>query len=716
MRTVTILIIAMSALTAAADGAADPGEEALRLIAIEEARLPGLKDTLASACADGIPVAYPLSDLTVGELFCGWCRDDVARGRKDRALTVAQEVKDILDRAEREMQAGVDVPVWQVGSQVLREGSFWGTCLYRGVETVRPVIFTGYGHFGGVVNALPTLQKTGSNIIQIEIGPRHVVNEDGTVRSDGIDDYILPALDRARDHGATVCLLLSPHYFPGWAVEKWPELRVDNGMFLKNSLEAPQAREIYARFLRTVIPIVKDHPALHSVCLSNEPTSSGSDEDPWRLPLWREYIRELHGDIATVNALYDTDYTDFDEVPHPSRGLGANRSAFYDGIRFNQDRFSEWHAWMADIIHESAPRLACHVKVMPIVWGRRTITWGTDPWQFAELSQLNGNDCYFLPNNETAPWESEWQLQNMYYDLQRSMKRAPVFNTENHIISDRETAQVYPGHIYTALWQGAVHGQGAETTWSWGRTYDRKSDFEGLTLHRPGCTAAHSRAGLDLMRLAPEVTAFHALKPRVAILHSNAAIVWDTGFYPSIRKVYEALNFCGVPIGFVTDEQAAAGWLKKYDVLIVPDCAHVLGGASDAIRTWSGRGGVVVAHGTGCLAFDQYGRPSEEIPFQKQFPADREGKRLRNDLSKALRKAGIGPETKLRGSLWRMPYGVEWRTAALNGRTLINMVNLTREPIKVALPKGTWQDLITLGALGGSVTLDPNTPVLAVSE
>jgi hypothetical protein len=687
-------------------------KDALDLISAQEKRAPGLEAQLTAVQAEGIPAPYPRSDLAIARLFCQYCRDDVAHARHARALQVAQEVKQLLDRAEKEMRAGLDVPVLKRESPItIRDGSFYGACAVGGHDEQRPVFLTGYGHFPPVVEDLPVFPNIGISVIQIEIGPSSTVFEDG-VRTDAIQSFILPALDRARDNSVRICLLISPHYFPEWAFKRWPDLRVQKSGFLQNTLDAPQVREIYAKHLGALIPLIKDHPALHSICLSNEPVSENAENDPWRRPLWRKYIERRHKTIEALNAAYGTHYASFDEVPHPRLAFDEKPGPLYDAVRCNQECFAEWHAWMVDVIHRMAPDLPCHAKVMVLPKDRGTVFWGADPWDFARLSQINGNDCYFLQLAERAPWASEWLAQNMYYDLQRSMKRVPIFNTENHIIRDREQGDIHPNHIYAAIWQGAIHGQGASTTWAWQRTYDEKADFEGLILHRAACTAAMSRCALDLMRLSKEVAALQNIEPRVALLYSHAATIRDKRHVPARAQVYEALNFCGIPIGFITDEQIAAGLLRPYACLIVTAAQAASLDAIEGIRKYIAEGGRVLAYGSPCLTMDEYGRPATTPTFSATLDPQ-QGKELRDILLTELEKAGIHPEITLRTPDGALPYGVEWRSAAEGGRTVLNMINLTRQSVQVNLPQGPWTDLVTRTPLANPVKLDTNAPVLA---
>ena len=62
-------------------------------------------------------------------------------------------------------------------------------------------------------------------------------------------------------------------------------------------------------------------------------------------------------------------------------------------------------------------------------------------------------------------------------------------------------------------------------------------------------------------------------------------------------------------------------------------------------------------------------------------------------------------------------WGVEWLPAKVNGRTVINAVNLLREPVQVRILRGNRTlaatDLLSLGGREQVETLKPMTPVLA---
>ena len=60
-----------------------------------------------------------------------------------------------------------------------------------------------------------------------------------------VRDSIGAALAKGEADNVMVCLLTSPHYFPGWALKKWPELQKGGGGFFGLAVDAPQARQIF---------------------------------------------------------------------------------------------------------------------------------------------------------------------------------------------------------------------------------------------------------------------------------------------------------------------------------------------------------------------------------------------------------------------------------------------------------------------------------------
>lgn len=222
-----------------------------------------------------------------------------------------------------------------------------------------------------------------------------------------------------------------------------------------------------------------------------------------------------------------------------------------------------------------------------------------------------------------------------------------------------------------------------------------------------------SRSALDLMRLSREVFALQNQVPEVAILWSNAAQVHDSRVTASRKNVYEALNFLGVPIGFVHEKQLAAPGRSHLKCLIVAGAEAITAEGLKGIRDFAQRGGVILAYGDDNLRKDEYGRKLEPPAFAREIPRAERGETLAEMLKTEMKRAGVEAGIGVVDRYGKLPYGVEWRSAMLEGQPLVNMINFTRNPITVRLPSGEWQDLIARQPLPREITLHPNTPVLA---
>jgi hypothetical protein len=310
----------------------------------------------------------------------------------------------------------------------------------------------------------------------------------------------------------------------------------------------------------------------------------------------------------------------------------------------------------------------------------------------------------------------------MFYDLQSAMAAKPIYNSENHIIVDRDQRPIPPGHTYTAIWQGAIHGQGATTSWVWERTYDPKSDFAGSILHRPENVIAHGEAGLDLMRLAREVTALQQAPRQVALLYSVTSLIHDLSYLDVWARAYTALSFAGIAVGYRSERQAAAGDWGETRVLIVPAARYVTAPARAGIRRWGEAGGRVVFIGSGALGLDPHRRPFPDQPGgtvpASVLSVDLTEQALRDALLEAVQAAGCPLPLSVHGTDGRLPWGVEWRSCEAADGSLVNLINLTREPLTVRLGTSdtAWRDLISGRELPPDVALLPLRPVLALAR
>jgi hypothetical protein len=650
--------------------------------------------------------AYARLTLTVLENFVPWARQDVVRDRADRAWHAAETMLTMVRRATTEAEAvgtgqapGLIVPRYETSPLEIQGPAFVGTRVAPdGGRGRGPVFFTGYGHFSQVRQDIEKFPAYGCNLCQIEFGPKSVLVAEDRVDEGAIRDF-LAVCDRAAKAGVSVNLLLSPHYFPQWALDKWPQLTECRGGFFGYCVHAPEARQVLERFLRATMPLIKDHPALHSLCLSNEPLSTDVSQCRHVAEAWPRWLTEKHGTVDVLNRRWGSTYASFADVPVPKPFAPGALSV--DFVRFNQEQFAGFHQWMADVIHEMAPRVPVHAKIMMGAhFGRQEDgIWSVCPELFGDLSQIHGNDCYCMLAGP-GEWANGWQRQQMAYDFQRSMGDKPVFNSENHVITDRDHSAIPADHLYSALWQGALHGQSATTIWVWQRTFDHLSDVEGSVIQRPDAAEAIGRCALDLQRLADEMTALQRQPPQVVLYWSQSSVIQGDKHDLALSHGYRQANFLGVPLGFVTDRQ-----LERYGnggvaphalaqgaakVLLVPEAGFVSEAALAGLAKATAAGVRLVRAGP-CFGADEYGSARATAPTLGEELAgySARDRGTFNSFCTAAAAWGLSPALTVTEADGQPAYGVEIRSAMAPGERLVAaLCNHTREPRTIVLRRG----------------------------
>lgn len=729
---VLILIIAggaAHALTATMDKAALSA--ALDKV---DARTREFNDLYARCRAHKIRLDYPTVAKTTLDQFIPLARQDVETGEERRTEFAIKDFNRTLNQSIAEMKAYLANPDLAPDARRYQTGSVAidGLSLIGGRKTATgkqdrgPVFFCGYGHFSGVRNDMTRWPGYGVNIIQFsEFGPSAVLPEEDKIDLKPVETLI-QALDDAAKHNVRVDFLLSPHYFPDWAMKKWPQIGCGGGGFFGFFVDAPEAKQVIEKFLRIVMPMIKDKPALNSFCLSNEPNLENTASCPATKTAWVAYLTKTHGDVATMNERYGTEFPSFADVPLP--GLQAfNDPQYYDWCYFNEQRFAAWHAWMADICHELAPKIPVHAKIqMHNTLFRDIISYGVSPEMIGAATDYNGNDCIFV-DNPGVGWAAPWMVQNVCYDIQRSLNCKPIFNSENHPTLDGSTAYYPPEHFRTCLWLGALRGQSATTIWVWERMTPGAAwsyPFYGNVMDRPGCAEAVGRTCLDLNRFADEMAALQRVKSPVAILFSVASIAKQADYLSNMEWAYTALNFCGIKVDFISEKQLAEKSRPvDYRMIVLPDATHVLDSTVEALARLPES--VRLVNIGDSLSRDQYNRPrkSDAIDAVRTrslaFKAWSDPEKVlwpalyaELDRLKALPPVRL-IDTATGGPAW----GVEWLPAKIGGRSVISILDLRSDRKNVELQvdgrRIEAKDLLSIGGRAKVGLLAPMVPVLA---
>jgi len=694
------------------------------------AQLPNWEAQMNRVRDLGQDIAYPQASLTILQEFVRYVSEDLQKGQLQRAYQQLDEMERVAARLNQrlaEAESGAK-PLPTVPRYVTSPVEIQGASLIAETENPltgerqrRPVFFVGFGHFGQVRADIEKFPKMGFNLIQIERGVWDVLPEPGKVSLQAFEDDVLPTLRRAAAANVKVDYLISPHYMPEWVYQQYPQLRQQRDGFIQYSLFAPESLTVLRQYIDAFAPLLKDQPALLSVCLSNEPMNVESPESPPHQQAWRAWLQNRHKNLITLNTRWKTNYQSWDEIPVPTEDAGV---VYAEWQEFNAEALANWHRELAKAIEQHLPGVPKHAKLMSWSFTNdRELPRGVDPERFAEFCELNGNDASTYPSwDKDSPWAFGWVTTMLAHELQRSLRDAPVFNSENHIIRDRETRYVPPQHARAVLWEEAIRGLSATTFWVWERTDDPKSDFAGSLLHRPEIVEALAHTTLDLNRLAPYIAALQNQKPDVHILYSQFDMMMQ-GVDATVPRdsLYIALNMLGVRVGFITERQLAERRLPEgVSRIIIANTQYISDEAFAGLDTLRQQRGIqVLGFGEPSLQFDRYGRRRVSRPGVTTFERNplMDARRLFIRLQPLLGNWRIERPLRLLGENEQPVWGVSYRVAPYENGFVASLCNYTRTPITVRLVNAENQpikgaNLINDEAIDGTLVLQPMEPVL----
>ncbi|HIE08659.1 MAG TPA: hypothetical protein EYP65_02290, partial [Armatimonadetes bacterium] len=475
-----------------------------------------------------------------------------------------------------------------------------------------PVVLIGSLCWGEFAEALPRLQDYGFNFGEFERGPWHILlGPEGKVNESEIR-AVLRTLDRAERSNIAVAFLLSHHYFPlWWARDISPATSLSlfggRGGFIKFCIEEPATRDILTRWMEAFIPRIVNHPALHSLILENEPIYvSYSDH---YVKMFRDWLRARHGAIDKLNRRWGTNFRSFSEIG-PAKEPKV-RGHFNDWCLFNQEFFaSKFFGWLRRLISRYDRKIPLHIKVMNWCnFDERGMRLGIDRELLSAWGERGISGCDGAITPSRGPYALNFHTQLMGYDLLRSIAPGrPVVDSEWHYRYG-DPFEYPPKCAYASLWLSALHGALGMNIWVWGRF--ESAYLDGSVLFNARILYEMGRAALDLRRLARYVVAFANLRGKVAILYSPASRS-GCPFNVEVRKVWEALNFLGVPPRFVTERQVERGGLDKYRLLVIPGAKFVTDEAFRGIVKWVKGGGILLAVPQS-LRCDFWGRERKEV-------------------------------------------------------------------------------------------------------
>ena len=465
-------------------------------------------------------------------------------------------------------------------------------------------------------------------MVQIDENGNEVTDEDEVILNGDFEktepdtrfycDYsgMLSIFDEIRTAGENnmlASLLLSPHYFPSWIYNDYPEAKKNGIRGWDPHTEVMQ--DFFYKIGYEMARVLKKIGGVNDICVHNEDRQPLYMDNKY-LPYLHEWLKKHYdNDINALNENYGTEYSTFEEVPMPN-GLERN-SQTWDLAQCTDEFTATGRQAVIDGIRAAWPEINIHGKLQSETIFNTNInrfTQGVEPLGEGRLFGIHGMDGgvtyksgMFVDDKFTggSPLSAF-----MSYDYLTSDLPAPVLNTEDHIDTDNDPAPINEigDHAARYMWEAAVHGRTASVVWTWDRkTADSpQKHARGHVNYRPDQMAKIGRTALDLNRLSKEIEALIKRERTVQILYSPASRNRDYLSLNTQAKVYDACAYSGQKPYFLTDGKYDN--INHADILIVPAARYVTEQFLYDALEYIEAGGELVLLGDFCLEQNEYAK------------------------------------------------------------------------------------------------------------
>lgn len=526
-------------------------------------------------------------------------------------------------------------------------------------------------------------------------------------------------LKKAEQNDIAVSLNLGIHYIPDAVAED--DKNAASGM--SPNPANPRyinAVEIYVRDLFTRIG---NSSALCDVVIYNEPVYNASVHESCN-PMWQNFLQNKYKDISAVNTAYGANYGSFEEISMPKEVSGEK--IFGDYMQFNDEIMSELHHTVSEYIGKYTKAFR-HTKVMqyirPYVGGER-LNKSNNYELWANAFDVNGCDAFSAQAQEE---HIPLYAKAAWYDYMRSVKKAPVINSEDHVIEDSKNVSYSDKHehITTDLWLGAVHGRGASASWVYDRKvqymYFDKSFLNSNMTVRPYEQYYMGKAALDMNRLSDEIEMIADGCADTAILYSQNSLSQSQYHMNMICEAYKAVSQNGGRCEFISDERFEK--IPEYGMIVLAGASRISDKMFAALKAYAENGGRLCIIGSETLKYDENGNARDEksvndlkaksdclsMNASGYFISQSAQKQLRDFVGKALLQHEITAEDAESGAPLE---DVEYLIGNGINKSCISLCNYSGKTKKIKLFRNSEaitesKELIDGGDEGEIITLAP---------
>lgn len=461
-----------------------------------------------------------------------------------------------------------------------------------------------------------------------------------------INAWYQSLLNASDDETYFGCTFLGHTGIAGWMSTLYPELSTGGRLFTDYDIDHPAVREYWDALLSIIVPPQVGQPRVDlGYMLANEPhwhtaakawdtpvASLASASDNWdtgevsdyTIEKFKEWLEATHGDISRLNSLWSTSYASFDKVemtvPVDNNLLG--KAQWYDWMKFNQYRVTDWFTFLDSTIRTYDPSTYSNIKVMPDLFVNNKRDHGIDFEAICELQGVVGNDAAAWKrkawsNNEEweNTYEFNWHEMVMGYDFFKSVAPDKVnYNSEAHYLEHTAFMYLDLSKEYTrcVYWLSTMMGCDAYNSWVWSRNEDFSVNLSQAGESHVGSVCTQPRVlnevyqtMMDLNAHAYDIAAIQDIKQPIRIFYTETSALNKREHLDEMYELYEPLVFTGTPIGFATKNIIEKQDNNNWDVILVRNSPYVTTEELAALQSYLDKGGNIVMDYTSLL-FNEY--------------------------------------------------------------------------------------------------------------
>jgi beta-galactosidase GanA len=566
-----------------------------------------------------------------------------------------------------------------------------------------------YSPFGMVahcsVDEYPRLASLGVNSVHIDsVYLSYTLEDDGAAEVAALRDM----LDAAHANGMTALVQFGGHYTPEWLFEMHPDCKMKrpdgtdgSGGWHSWCLNHSGAREVFKKYVEAVTRGIKDHPALITWCLWNEPhLYPDVDFHPSTIDKFQNWLQHKYNSIDGLNTAWDSEHAGFDRINAPAEHAPDQPVMWTDWMRFRQENYADFFRWQADVIRAIDPGHPITTKIVPfdshsnLAWGRAV---NTRLWADSFCDAVGFDSYPSLDETHKARWIA---------DFMRGMGRGkPAWNTEDAFARVDSRGRPSPQTERSIFWMQFARGVSGRWFFLW----SPKKDFYQRFTYPDGSVEPGMYALRDCSRQLhanlPLLTEAKMAASQVAVLHSMATNLHSIDdFAPTADQmtIFMCLYQRHIPFEFIGEDDLTIDVLKKYRALVVVGTRNISHAQLAGIEQFVEGGGHVLANAR-FGEFDDYGRKYDSYP-PKWFSV-----RAKKWHSGPRRKVGTMTLQRQAVDHMKQPVDVSVVEPIYDSRPM----HITKPSKHVGLPVGS---IVGWGDLYGTTSVDQTHESLEVRD